>query len=74
MTVEAEDKNDVEENVFYTRWQQVHRYLSNGLDFMADKSVIVKITELQHIPFYYKIKVKNTFFFKLVDIGVQGDL
>lgn len=49
-----------QKNQLITGWSTFDFEASRGLDFQADKPVVVRLTHLNHHPFVYSIKVVNS--------------
>ncbi|KAK7794457.1 hypothetical protein R5R35_003821 [Gryllus longicercus] len=48
-----------EPNELHTFWQKSDYNIERGLDFSSGP-VLVRVTHLQHVPFFYRIQVHNT--------------
>lgn len=46
-------------NLLITVWQQSDVNMTRGMDFTPRGNVFARFTHLQHVPFSYKIQVKN---------------
>ncbi|KAF4526428.1 hypothetical protein B566_EDAN009242 [Ephemera danica] len=48
-------------NTIQTFWQEFEVEVSRGVNFMVNRSVVVKLTRLQHDQFKYRFKVSHAF-------------